>query len=256
MKKKYLYFIHGANCGSWVWEEFSEFFKIKGFHCLTPDLRFHKADQANMAANDIGTISLLDYVSDIRKDLSALDETPVLVGHSMGGLLAQVVAQSVPVRALVLLEPGPPAGLYPKKSAFLQGVFAVLNYGTFWKAPVMPTFEQVVATSLHLLSSEKQQDVYSKFVHESGRALSEIGFSILDRHCAASVDFKKVTCPVLVIAGSKDRIITPDIARSVANNYKNNTYKEFAEHAHWILQEQGWEKVAGFIFEWLEKIQD
>ncbi|MBF0520972.1 MAG: alpha/beta fold hydrolase [Nitrospirae bacterium] len=154
MKKKYLYFIHGANCGSWVWEEFSEFFKIKGFNCLTPDLRLHKANQTDRDINDIGTISLLDYASDIRKDLSALDEEPVLIGHSMGGLLAQIVAQSVPVRAIVLLEPGPPAGLYPKKSAFLQGIFAVLHYGFFWKAPVMPTFEQISVTSLHMLPSE------------------------------------------------------------------------------------------------------
>ncbi|MEO5356666.1 MAG: alpha/beta hydrolase [Nitrospirae bacterium YQR-1] len=252
MKKNNLYFIHGANCGSWVWEGFSEFFKIRGFNSLTPDLRLHGVNPHDKPAQGIAALSLRDYVSDICNELSALDDKAVLIGHSMGGLLAQLAAQSVPVRALVLIEPAPPAGLYPKKAAVIQGIFALLRYGLFWKVPVRPSFAQAVVTSLHNLPPQRQHEVHSRFVYESGRALSEIGFSVLDRKKAAYVDEKRITSPVLVIAGGMDRIISPKLALAISSKYKNCTYKEFPEHAHWIIQEQGWENVAEYIFQWLD----
>jgi len=82
-------------------------------------------------------------------------------------------------------------------------------------------------------------------VYESGRAAAEIGFWLFDRKMASSVDASKVTCPVLIVAGSEDRITPVSVIRKVQNKYKTvSTYKEFPNHAHWVIGEPGWENIA------------
>jgi len=90
-----------------------------------------------------------------------------------------------------------------------------------------------------------------KFVYESGRAAFEIGYWLLDSKNASKVDESKVTCPVLVIAGTEDRITPASVVCNVAKKYRGATYKEFTNHAHWIMAEPGWQEVAEYIGDWL-----
>jgi pimeloyl-ACP methyl ester carboxylesterase len=107
---------------------------------------------------------------------------------------------------------------------------------------------------LNLMPFESQKSIYDQFVFESGRAASEIGFWIFDSKKAARVDESKVTCPVLIIAGEKDRIVPASITRKVAEKYKRvSTYKEFPDHSHWVVGEPGWQEIAEYIKEWLHQ---
>jgi pimeloyl-ACP methyl ester carboxylesterase len=66
------------------------------------------------------------------------------------------------------------------------------------------------------------------------------------------VDESRVTCPVLVIAGSEDRLTPASVVKQVADKYKAvSTYKKFPKHAHWVVGEPGWEEIAQYINEWL-----
>ncbi len=73
----------------------------------------------------------------------------------------------------------------------------------FWRKPAQQRFEEAVYSVLHLLPKEEQKETFGRFVYESGRAASEIGFWLFDRRKAAAVDEAKVTCPVLVVGASK-----------------------------------------------------
>ncbi|MBU2621485.1 MAG: alpha/beta fold hydrolase [Proteobacteria bacterium] len=86
---------------------------------------------------------------------------------------------------------------------------------------------------------------------QSGRAAFEIGYWLLDSKNASKVDESKVTCPVLVVAGAQDHITPASVVRKVAGKYRGATYKEFTNHAHWIMAEPGWQKVAEYISGWL-----
>jgi len=66
------------------------------------------------------------------------------------------------------------------------------------------------------------------------------------------VDEKKVTCPVLVISGKEDRITPAPVVKNVAKKY-GATYKEFENHAHWVVSEPGWQDITTFIYDWLKK---
>ncbi|GAI51532.1 unnamed protein product [marine sediment metagenome] len=116
------------------------------------------------------------------------------------------------------------------------------------------TFGEAVYSMMHLLTAEEQKELYSKFVYESGRAASEIGFWFLDPKGAAKVDESKITCPVLVIAGAQDRITPASVVRKVADKYKAvSTYREFANHAHWVIGELRWQGITEYIYDWLNQ---
>lgn len=107
---------------------------------------------------------------------------------------------------------------------------------------------------LHLLHAAEQKAAYDRFVYESGRAASEIGFWLFDFKGASKVDQSNVSCPVLVVSGAEDRFTPASVVRKVANKYKAvSTYKEFENHAHWVVGEPGWEEIAAFVFEWLNQ---
>ena len=96
--------------------------------------------------------------------------------------------------------------------------------------------------------------MYDKLVFESGRTAFEIGLWFLDRHRASEVDASRITCPVLVISGTQDRIMPASVARKIAHRYREvATYREYADHAHKLIVEPGWQDVAGDIDDWLKK---
>ena len=104
--------IHGAFCGPWSLDGLKRRFKEAGYAVTTPCLRFH--DQKPPPAA-LGTTGLGEFAADLEDEIQALGTAPILVGHSMGGLLAQQLAARMQTRALVLLAPSAPWGTPPTK---------------------------------------------------------------------------------------------------------------------------------------------
>jgi len=77
--------IHGMWGGPWCWENYKRFFEEKGYRCITPTLRYHDVDPKDPPPPELGTTGLLDYAEDLEKEIRALDEPPIIMGHSMGG---------------------------------------------------------------------------------------------------------------------------------------------------------------------------
>ncbi len=244
--------IHGMFCSSWHWNNYESFFKAEGYQCIVPTLRYHDMDPEGRPHPKLGTTSLFDYAEDLEDLILHLGEKPILMGHSMGGLLSQILGSRGLAKALVLLTPAPPSGINALRYSVIKSFWSVLTKWGFWRNPHRLSFEASVYAMLHLLPIEEQRAVYKKFVYESGRAAAEIGFWFLDSKRASKIDESKVSCPVLVISGAKDRITPAAVTRKVASKYKTvSTYKELESHAHWVLSEPGWEKVAEFISGWL-----
>ncbi len=247
--------IHGMWGGSWYWENYRKYFEGKGYRCITPTLRFHDMDPKGVPDPKLGTISLLDYADDLEKAIRGLDSKPVIMGHSMGGLISQILGSRGLAKALVLLTPASPAGINAMTVSVVRSFWSVLMGYGFWKKPRRQTFNEAVYSMLKLLPPDEQKIVYGRFVYESGRAASEIGFWYLDPKKASRVDEKKVDCPVLVIASSQDKITPASVVRDVARKYgARATYKEFPNHAHWVVGEPGWQEVAEYAGGWLDKV--
>ena len=208
--------IHGMWGSGWYWENFKGFFESKGYRCVVPTLRFHDMDPNGVPDPRLGTTSLLDYAADLEKLIRELHVMPILMGHSMGGLLAQILGSRGLAKALVLLTPASPRGIIALKASVIKSFWSGLTTWGFWRKPFRQTFDEAVYSMLNQMPSESSKSIYDKFVYESGRAAFEIGFWLFDSKGAARVDESKVTCPVLVIAGEKDRIVPVSVTRKVA----------------------------------------
>ena len=243
--------IHGMWGGSWYWENYKTFFEKKGYTCVAPILRFHDMDPKAKPDPRLGKTSLVDYAADLEKDIRSLGTTPILMGHSMGGLLAQMLGSRGLAKALVLLTPAPPQGVFAMYPSVVLSFASMMLKLCFLGKPGRQTFNEAVFSMLALLPPDEQRKAYDRFVYESGKAATEIGFSLR----ASQFDEKKVTCPVLVISGKKDHITPAPVVHNIAKKYiKVSTYKEFANHAHWVVAEPGWQEVAEFAGEWLDKV--
>ena len=253
---KSIVFIHGMFGGSWHWDNYSSYFKKLGYQCYTPTLRHHDIDPKDTPDPSLGTTSLLDYTQDLEEYIRKLDEKPLLIGHSMGGLLSQILSARGIASGLVLLTPASPSGINALKYSVIKSFWSILTKWGFWRDSHRISFKAAVDSMMHLLPESTQKSEYERFVYESGRAAFEIGFWYLDPRGAAKVDETKVTCPVLVISGTLDKITPASVVRKVAKKYKTvSTYKEFENHAHWIIGEPGWENIAEFVSGWISQAQ-
>jgi pimeloyl-ACP methyl ester carboxylesterase len=250
-----IFMIHGMWGGPWYWGNYKSLFEKEGYRCVTTTLRFHDMDPKDAPNPQLGTTSLLDYAEDLEQEIQQLGVKPIVMGHSMGGLLAQIVGSRGLAKALVLLTPASPAGIMALTPSVIKSFWSVQTKWGFWKKPMRQAFNEAVYSMLHLLPPDEQKEAYDKFVYESGRAASEIGYWLFDSRSASKVDESKVTCPVLVIAGAEDRITPASVVRQVAKKYKAvSTYKEFENHAHWVVAEPGWQEIAEYVAGWLEQV--
>jgi pimeloyl-ACP methyl ester carboxylesterase len=245
--------IHGAFCGAWAFDDFREPFERK-FAVVAPTLRHH--DCGREPPKELGRTSLLDYAADLEKLIAGLDEKPVLVGHSMGGLLAQMLAARGLARACVLLAPSAPWGVLPSTMFEIASAQTLLFSGGDYRGSVIPPSYQIAAAhSLDKLDDVERSAIYARFVPESGQATFEIMNWSFDLRRAGHVRARDVTCPVLCLAGSGDRINPPSTVSRIAARYHGRArFEEIRGHSHWLIDEPGWEKIATRAMEWLDSV--
>jgi len=247
--------IHGMWGGSWCWDNYKNYFEKSGYNCVATTLRHHDVNPMANPDSMLGTTSLLDYVNDLEQEILQLDTKPIVMGHSMGGLLAQILGSRDLAQALVLLTPAPPSGILSIRPTVIKSFWSIFTEWNFWEIANHQTFDEAVYSLLHLVPTDQQKTIFDKFVYESGRATSEIGFSFLDPHKTSYVDAAKVKCPVLAVAGSEDRITPAVVVEKIAKKYEPfSTYKSFENHAHWVIAEPGWQEIADYVSDWLDNI--
>jgi pimeloyl-ACP methyl ester carboxylesterase len=247
-----IFMVHGMFCKGSSWDNYRGFFEKQNYHCITPTLRYHDISPLDKPDPRLGTTSLLDYVDDLQKEIEILKEPPVIMGHSMGGLIAQILASRGLGKALVLLTPAASRGSTPMFNPFvwasaLRAWGSVLVRPGYSRKPFRISYS-ALNTAWQPLSENERRDEYGKLVYESGKVLNEIGFG----KQAAAVDESKLAIPVLIISGKLDRLVPNESIRNMARKYGERcNYKEFEDHSHWVLGGPRWEEVANYVNEWL-----
>lgn len=245
--------IHGAFCGAWVFDAWRALFAAQSYRVETPTLRHH--DCGKDPPESLGTTSLLDYAADLEELISSLRQPPILLGHSMGGLLAQLLAARHPVCALVLLAPSPPWGVLPSTPFEFASAHALMLTGDFWRKRLWPSQEIATANALDLVAPEDRARIAHRLVPESGLATFETMHWALDARRASEVDTRKVACPILCFSGARDRINPPATVRRIAQRYRGRAlHEELAGHSHWLIGEPGWQAIAERTLAWLDEL--
>ena len=242
--------VHGANCGGWCFDEFRKVFEARGLTCHAPDLIGHGADKG-AGKGILASVGMADYRAQMAAFVGALPERPVLLGHSMGAVIAQQLASDGLAESLVLVSPAPRAGILPPTGPEKQLGQDLMTLGDFWTRAIDPNFELACLYTLNLLPKGEQARVFAQFGPESGRALFETFIWMFDQTGATAVDTNSVRCPVLCLSGAEDRIVSLETARETASAYSQSQFWELADHAHMLLIEPGADKIAGRIADWI-----
>lgn len=244
--------IHGMWSGPQVWDRFRSAYEARGYSVHTPALRHHDVDPGAAPEPALGATSLRDYCADLTSLIDTLDQPPVLVGHSMGGLLAQILTAQGRARASVLLCSACPRGVFPIRPAMLPGTARIFASPGFWNKANRPTAWEARYMLFNRLGEAESKQHTQRLLWESGRAASEIVFAAAMPNGPATLDYQANATPLLSLAGGADRIVPAGVCAANARRYRRRChYRVYPEHAHWILGEPGWATVAADSLDWL-----
>lgn len=236
-----LLFVHGAFVGHETFAPWLDFFAARGWRCLAPSRR----GRAGIAPERAAGLTIADYVDDTLKVVAALGETPIIIGHSLGGLIAQKLAELGKARAIVLVSPAPAAKL-PAQPVALPTYLPMMPK-ILTGRPILPGPKGCSTIALNRIPEAERPAIHRQLVHESGKVYREMIFG------TCKVDFAKVACPAMVVSGREDRVVAPAVAGWTARQL-GVTAHILDGHAHWLLAEPGWEKIAAEVADFLDRI--
>ena len=236
-----LLFIHGSFVGHESFAPWLRYFGAAGWRCMAASRR----GRAGIGPARAKGLRIADYVDDTLKVIEALGETPIIIGHSLGGLIAQKIAELGKARAAVLICPAPAAMLTAQAAAlptYLPMMPRILT-----GQPIIPPPSGCSAIALNEVPEPQRPAIHKTLVHESGKVYREMIFGTF------KIDFGKITCPVMVMGGRNDRIVSVKLVEWTAAKL-GVTAHMYDGHAHWLLEEPGWEGIAGKALEFVNSI--
>jgi len=247
--------IHGMWCRGEHLDAVAAALRDAGFRVHAPTLPFHGKAGEDDAGEALGRASLLDYVDYVQGVIHQLNlpSPPILLGHSMGGVIAQILASRIETQAMILLTPAAPAGVLAVNARTLRVFWRRLLDWGFWNKPHGLTVDQARRYAFNGLPDETADAIYPTLGLESGRALFELAFWPLDRRRAARMDPTRVRCPVYVLGCEDDWLTPPDVVRKVAALYPQAELRVDANRGHWVIGDARTEETMTTCIHWLEQ---
>ncbi|MEW2591013.1 alpha/beta fold hydrolase [Micromonospora aurantiaca] len=250
--------IHGLWMTSRSWEHWAQRYSARGFQVLTPawpgmdrEVEELRADPAPIAAQRIADIA--DHYAAIIRDLP---RPPIVMGHSFGGLIAQLLADRRLGAAVVAVHPAPVRGVLKLPPSTLRSGYSILHNPANRHRAVPFTPEDFRYAFGNTISQEQSDAAWERYaVPGAGHVLFEAAFANLDPNSATEIDKKRSDrAPLLITAGGEDHVVPATLASSIANLYRSSTaltgYREFPGRSHFVGGEPGWEEEADFALEW------
>ena len=235
--------IHGACSQPAHFDAWRQMFAEAGHDCTVPALPGH-APSDRMTLRRSGFDAYLDAMRDAVK---AVGGRPVLVGHSLGALVARMLATEGGIAALVLVAPLP-AGRVPMPARALPA-FAMAVPFVLAGLPFRPPRAAVLRLALHHLPPAEQAGIADGFVAESGRAYRDLVFG------RAHVGRREVRCPVLVLHGEADRLVPASVGEGIARKH-DAALEIFAGAGHWLIAPSLVPRVGGAALRFIDGLPE
>ncbi|GAB3590424.1 alpha/beta hydrolase [Hymenobacter daeguensis] len=250
-------FVTGAFVTSACWDHWRAFFEGQGYACYAPDWP-HKAAPAAVlrrrhphspiAAN--GLVDVLQVYVDL---IGRLPAPPILIGHSYGGLLVQLLVQQGLAAAGVAIESVPPLGVVSLRWSFLRAVWPMLGLLSSARTTFMLSLAQWQLLIANDLPPTQQRANYEQLVTPESKRLLRQALS-----WSARVDFGRPHAPLLFLAGGADRLIPAALNRANYRRYRHagslTTYRELPGRSHGLLGQPGWPDDAALVLDWLRAL--
>jgi pimeloyl-ACP methyl ester carboxylesterase len=254
MARPGLLFCHG------MWSTPATFGRLRagleaaGWVTAAPALPWHDRDVRLPPPPDLGRLGLRDYADFLVAEAGKLGPHPVIIGHSMGSLLAQQVAARVPHAGLVLLSPAASASAQVLSLAPARALWPLLRHWGWWERPTLCPAAAARWGIFNGVPDAIADAEIAALVWDSGRVLAQMAAPWATGQ-AAQVDYARLVSPTLVMSGLEDRITPTAVARATARQIRGAVdYHELPGVGHWLFWGQVETQVAEVLARWLDRL--
>lgn len=258
--QKTILLIHGLWVTPSSWGKFQRYYESLGHKVIASAWPGINQDVAAMRhdPSDLNGIGIEEVIAHYTKTIRSLPEPPIIMGHSYGGLITQILIDRGLGAAGVAIDSVPPKGiLVLPLSTYLALTPAFLQPSAFKKTFIF-TFKKwwkVFANTLP--ESEARVEYEREVIPASGRSIFQAALSNVTPNSLATINFANSSrAPLLFIGGEKDVIMPAALNRKNFKKYQTSSavteYKEFPGRSHYIIAEKGWEEVADCALKWAE----
>ena len=234
--------LHGMFAGSWVFERFLPLVAERGHPAAALAFRGHPPAPPIPA---MGRTSIAAYCHDAAEAARALDR-PIVVGHSLGGLVALLLASRNLVRAVVLVSSAPPRGITVLSPTLVLRMPRYLP-ALLFSRPFLPRPRDLDALVLNRVPVAERGRYRDRFVADSGRAARQAAVG------SCEVELRAARTPMLVVGGDEDRFVPFGVARRIAERFEAPLHVA-AGHGHFLFGEPGWETHATAMLDWIGQL--
>jgi pimeloyl-ACP methyl ester carboxylesterase len=254
-------FIHGLWLLPSSWDNWAEFFKKAGYVPLTPDwpddpetVEEARANPEVLAGKKLGEVA--DHTAEV---ITGLERKPAVMGHSTGGLLAQLIADRGLSAATVAIDPGPFRGVLPLPYSTLKVSAPILRNPLNRGRAITLTFDQFKYGWANALDEEEARRLYDTYhVAAPGVALMQMANANLNPFTEAKVDTKNPERgPLLIIEGDDDHTVHPAIAKAAYKRQRRNEgvteLKTIPNRGHALTIDSGWREVAQTALDFVKR---
>ena len=257
INSKTIVFITGAFVSHHSWAEWQSYFESKGYKTIAPAWPFKDAPAEELRKrqpNDtqLASLTLTQLVDHYAAIIKALPEKPIVIGHSLGGLVTQIIVNRDLAAAGIAIHSVPPLGIIPYEFSFLKAGWKSLGLFTSLKKTYLMSFKDWQYAFVNTMPLQEQKEAYEQYTIPESKTVARGGLS-----SAAKVDFAKPHAPLLLTSGSIDTIIPAHLNIRNYKKYKNNgsvlDYKEFEGRNHYVIGQPGWVGDADYILDWIKK---
>ena len=256
--------IHGAWLSARSWENFADYFRKRGFDVQVPQWpRKHgDVEELRESADELAGLGLTELIEHYEEQIRALDQPPVLIGHSYGGLIVELLLDRGHGRAGVAMSPAPPKGILKLPLSTLKSASPALAHPSKRHGVVTLTPEEFTYSFVNTLSPEDAAAAYERYaVPETGQIFYEAGFANFHLHPPTEVHFKNADrAPLLIVGAEHDQTVPASLSKAQFKRYERSPaktdYIELEGRPHLSMIGEGWEEVAAAIDSWLDGVLD
>ena len=259
-----LILIHGAWLSARSWESYADYFAKRGFAVSAPEWPRKHGDVEELretaeASAGLGVREIVDHYAGLIGDL---DQPPVLIGHSYGGLFVELLLDRGLARAGVAMSPAPAKGILALPFSTLKAGAPALAHPSKWHGVVTLTPEEFTYAFVNTFSEEDAAAAYDRYaVPETGQIFYEAGFANFHLHPPTEVHFKNEDrAPLLIVGATKDHTVPASLAKAAFKRYERSPamtdYLEFEGRPHLHMVAPDWQEVAAAIDSWLDGVLD
>ena len=254
-------FIHGLWLLPSSWDRWADFFREAGYAPLTPDwpddpetVEKARANPEVLAGKKLGEVA--DHTAAV---IAGLERKPAVMGHSTGGLLAQLIADRGLSAATVAIDPGPFRGVLPLPYSTLKVSLPILRNPLNRGRAITLTFDQFKYGWANALDEEEARRLYDTYhVAAPGVALMQMANANLNPFTEAKVDTKNPERgPLLIIEGDDDHTVHPAIAKAAYKRQRRNEgvteLKTIPNRGHALTIDSGWREVAQTALDFVKR---